>query len=260
MPCNNLVRFINNSFVNNMRMKITFRMDDITPTMHWANFESFVNLFNKYQLRPLLGIVPDNQDSKLNILPIHVDFWEKMRAFKAQGWSIAQHGYQHTYLTKNGGMLNLNAKSEFAGLSFIEQHQRILLGKQILERQGLATNIWMAPGHSYDINTLKALQELGFSYVTDGQSWRSYHQAGLKFIPCQMEQPRRLPFAMITVCIHANTASQNYINRLDSFVQRYRSICINFCDMLIIPSVDFWLNKGSEKIILSLRKLKKSFL
>ena len=40
-------------------MKIAVRMDDITPDMDWEKFEAFKTILDKYNIKPLLGIVPD---------------------------------------------------------------------------------------------------------------------------------------------------------------------------------------------------------
>ena len=48
-------------------MKITIRMDDITPDMDWAKFLRFKELCDLYQVKPLIGVVPANQDTMLHI-------------------------------------------------------------------------------------------------------------------------------------------------------------------------------------------------
>lgn len=63
-------------------MKITVRMDDITPDMDWENFTAFEKMFEAYGILPLLGIVPDNQDPKLAVGKAREDFWDKMKALQ----------------------------------------------------------------------------------------------------------------------------------------------------------------------------------
>ena len=46
-------------------MKIAVRLDDITPDMDWQRFYAFKTLLDKYQVKPLIGIVPDNRDENL---------------------------------------------------------------------------------------------------------------------------------------------------------------------------------------------------
>ena len=76
------------------------RMDDITPDMDWNKFNRIRAVFERYQIRPLLGVVPDNQDKDLHFGNLKEDFWEVMRSLQKEGWVIAQHGTHHRYLTK----------------------------------------------------------------------------------------------------------------------------------------------------------------
>ena len=52
-----------------MSMKIAIRMDDITPDMNWENFLRFKRLCDQHQIKPLIGVVPDNQDENLHFEP-----------------------------------------------------------------------------------------------------------------------------------------------------------------------------------------------
>ena len=46
-------------------MNITVRLDDITPDMDWERFYKFKALLDQYQVKPLIGVVPDNRDELL---------------------------------------------------------------------------------------------------------------------------------------------------------------------------------------------------
>ena len=89
-------------------MKIAIRMDDITPKMDWEKFEKFKTLLEEYQIKPLIGVVPDNQDENLNRGRENKDFWQYISRLQESGWCIAQHGYQHVYTQKRGGCFPLN--------------------------------------------------------------------------------------------------------------------------------------------------------
>ena len=102
-------------------MNIAIRMDDITPDMDWAKFLRFKELCDLYQVKPLIGVVPENMDENLHIdepgnAPIR-DFWGYIRELQKEGWSVAQHGVTHIYTTKKMGCFPLNRFSEFAGIS-----------------------------------------------------------------------------------------------------------------------------------------------
>ena len=57
----------------------TFRMDDITPAMNWERFRKIEDLFKKYDIRPLIGVVPDNRDPKLSPDEECSSFWEEVK-------------------------------------------------------------------------------------------------------------------------------------------------------------------------------------
>lgn len=149
-------------------MKIAIRMDDITADMNWKNFLALKELFDRHGICPLIGVVPDNRDENLRMDPPREDFWEYLGKLRGQGWVIAQHGQYHRYTTQKGGCFPLNRFSEYAGVPYEKQKSMIEEGKKILEEKGIRTDIFMAPGHTFDRNTLKALRECGFRYLTDG--------------------------------------------------------------------------------------------
>ena len=43
-------------------MKIAVRLDDITPDMDWEGFLRFKALLDRYQVKPLIGVIPQNRD------------------------------------------------------------------------------------------------------------------------------------------------------------------------------------------------------
>jgi predicted deacetylase len=203
--------------------KYLFRMDDICPTMSNRRFAAFEKLFKANDIRPLIGIVPDNRDSNLDIDSANPNFWGDMRSLvKDHGWSVSQHGDTHVYETRDGGLLNINANSEFSGLPYEVQRAKLEHGAAILKGQGLATDIFMAPSHSYDHTTLKALVDTGFKTVTDGYSFYPYRKYGLNFVPCQSGRPREFPFGVVTIAIHANTTTDDGLAAYDTFITRQK--------------------------------------
>ncbi len=125
-------------------MKITVRLDDITPDMDWERFLKFKALLDRYQVKPLIGVVPDNRDENLVKKELSAEekklsegFWEYIKALKEDGWVIAMHGFRHIYSTKKGGCFPLNNFSEFAGLPFARQQEMLTEGKEILHEKGI---------------------------------------------------------------------------------------------------------------------------
>ena len=76
-------------------MKIAVRMDDITPDMDWEKFEAFKTILDKYNIKPLLGIVPDCRDAHLHKTEDVPDFFDRMKKLKEEGCFLAMHGYRH---------------------------------------------------------------------------------------------------------------------------------------------------------------------
>lgn len=210
-----------------------FRLDDITPAMKKEKFDELRELFDKKNIKPLLGVVPDNRDETLNICPEYDDFWYLIKELKANGWMVAQHGYTHVYCTQKSGILKANNFSELAGLSFSEQSEKIRKGKEILEEKGIFTDVFMAPGHTFDKNTLRALKVNGFKYVTDGYSKYPYFYEGLKFIPCMHDTPRKTK-GIITVSIHLNHISEKALGSILEFIEKNQESIIDFDEALNI--------------------------
>ncbi len=165
--------------------KILLRFDDVCPTMNWEQFEEAIELLKNRNLTALLGVVPDCQDPDLDINPARQDFWNYLKDLQQQGFTIAMHGYQHVFSIKANGIVTKNKISEFAGLSYEEQLSKIRAGKAILNAHGIETDVFFAPAHSYDDNTLRALAACGFHYISDGASCRPYMRQGIVCLPCR---------------------------------------------------------------------------
>ncbi|MDE6420289.1 MAG: DUF2334 domain-containing protein [Lachnospiraceae bacterium] len=206
--------------------QLLIRLDDITPDMDWEKFERLAALFEQYQIHPIIGVVPDNRDETLHIQEPRADFWERMRSLQEQGWVIAQHGYTHVYVNKEPGLLKVNPFSEFAGLPYQEQYEKLKKGQEILKKQGIHTTMFMAPGHSFDRQTLRALKTLGFTSVTDGYCSRPYRRCGLIFLPCTLSSPR-LPKRFDTLCLHSNSMGLAQFDALADFIGRHRKLIGN---------------------------------
>ena len=200
-------------------MQFMIRMDDITADMNWDKFNQIKDIFDRYGICPLLGVVPDNQDDKLKVYPEEEKFWSVIQSLQEKGWVIAQHGTYHKYVTTDSGILGLKKASEFAGLSYDEQYNKLQLGKQLLEANGIRTDIFMAPGHTYDVNTIKALFVLGFHTVTDGLYPMPYREEGILFVPCRL-QGYRATKGIDTICLHSNHMSDADIRELEDFCKK----------------------------------------
>ena len=215
-------------------MKIAIRMDDITPDMDWEKFDFFKSLFEEAGVTPLLGIVPCNCDDNLHISEPREDFWDRMRALEKKGYVLAVHGCHHVYSTSKGGMFPLNNFSEFAGRSYEEQKADLQKATDILREHGVDTDIFMAPAHSYDKNTLRALKELGYTKMTDGFGSAPYIWNDMTFYPISFLLSRSLKKSSgyTTMVIHSNTVSESEKDKYRELFAKYGKDMISYTEYL----------------------------
>lgn len=221
-------------------MKIAIRMDDITPDMDWAKFLRFRELCGRYQVRPLIGIVPDNQDGSLHrcdpeTAPVK-DFWSYVKELEKEGWCIAQHGVTHRYTTKKMGCFPLNRFSEFAGTGYEHQYASLKEGRDILRRHGIETDFFMAPAHSFDRNTIKALKKLGFCRMTDGFGAAPYTRWGMTFYPISYKQGSSLKKTKgyTTFVVHSNTMDDSDFERYERLFAQYRDRLVSYAELFAV--------------------------
>ncbi len=212
--------------------RYVIRLDDCHPRMHRANFERVRELCDAFDVRPLAGVIPECRRGELVHGEVFAGFWDEMRALGRRGWTVAQHGFTHECLTGNGGVLRLNRKSEFAGLPYEEQRDRLERGQAILRDQRLESRVFMAPWHSLDGNTLAALKSLGFESITDGHGLMPYEAGGLTWLPQQAGTPRRAPFGVWTFALHSDGMKEGHFRALESFLRENASRVVSFEEAL----------------------------
>jgi predicted deacetylase len=211
------------------RAQYIVRFDDVCPTMNWSVWDRIEEVLIANEVRPLLGVVPDNRDPKLDVAPADDRFWERVRAWQAAGWAIALHGYQHLYVTDERGIYGWNGRSEFAGLPLSEQQEKLRKGLAIFEREGLHADAFMAPNHSFDTTTLDALVTLGLTTITDGLGLFPHRDAGgITWVPVQLWSllPRR--FGVWTVCLHANAWTDEDVASFARDIERFKDRITTF--------------------------------
>ena len=97
----------------------------------------------------------------------------------------------------------------------------IARGKQILEEHGVHTDLFMAPAHSYDRNTLRALKENGFQALTDGFGEQPYLWQGLTFYPIsfRLSDTLKKKKGYSTMVVHTGTIMEE---ELAGYEKRFR--------------------------------------
>jgi hypothetical protein len=196
-----------------------FRVDDLCPTVHAERWERLRLMIEQAGIRPILAVVPANQDRELDASPEAPQFWQQMRELEAAGAAIALHGFNHVCTATGRSLVPLHRSSEFAGLDIEEQQQRIRRGLKILRGYGLAPKLFIAPRHGFDRNTLLVLRKEGIPFVSDGFARVPFVRGGVKWIPMQLWSPVRQIRGLWTICIHPNTTDDGRFEELRAFLR-----------------------------------------
>ena len=199
--------------------RFLIRFDDIHPEMNHYNFQRMIDLMSGYGIKGILGVIPDNRDKGLQKSKVDPNFWEKIKRLENKGFWIAQHGYQHVYDTQNGGILNLNLQSEFAGHPYAIQKGKMGAGKKILEEKGLFPTLFMAPSHSFDQTTLTVAKELDYA-ITDGFGLWPRYKKGLLNIPQLFASPFHFGIGLYTICLHTDVMNDKDFARLEEHLRK----------------------------------------
>jgi peptidoglycan/xylan/chitin deacetylase (PgdA/CDA1 family) len=204
-----------------MESRYLLRFDDICPTMNWAVWGAIERELVRHNVRPILAVVPDNRDPKLMCDAPVPDFWERVRLWQQAGYAIALHGYQHVYVNNKKGLMKLTPHSEFAGLSYEEQKDKLTKAMAIFTEQGIRADAWVAPSHSFDPTTLQVLSELGVTVVCDGL-WPWPHSDDKRFwVPQQLWDFYPKPAGVWTVCCHHNSWTDKRVELFSRHLASY---------------------------------------
>ncbi|MGC1687103.1 MAG: DUF2334 domain-containing protein [Candidatus Acidiferrales bacterium] len=212
-----------------MKAQYLLRFDDICPTMNWHVWNDVEKILCDCDVKPILAVVPDNQDEALRVSPPNSKFWDRARKWQAGGWTIALHGWQHRFVTTDSGLLGIQPYSEFAGLSRPEQKSKLQSGISVFEKEGIKSKVWIAPAHSFDATTIELLVESGFRYLSDGSFLLPHvDRFGMMWIPQQLWSFRRRPLGVWTICFHINHWTGEDLRALRTNIARFRQSITTF--------------------------------
>ncbi len=206
------------------------RLDDVAENQNWELMDKCEILFDKYNIKPILGIIPNNKDQELLNYPIKNDFWNKVRNWKDKGWEIAMHGYSHNYSvsTNKKDFFGYGGKSEFFGLSYDLQFEKIKKGLLKFKNEGLEIQTFFAPNHTYDTTTFKALHDNGIKYIIDGYGLFPYFEKNLVFFPQLFYKEIFLPFGIQSSQIHINYWDEIMFKKFETFIEKNHRKIIRF--------------------------------
>ena len=241
-------------------MKILLRFDDIAENMNWHLMDEFEELFDKYNIKPVMGVIPNNKDEDFKSFPKRENFWKIVKDWQSKGWEISMHGYNHLYLrdTNKKDYFNYGGKSEFYGESLAIQSQKIRLGLEIFHKNEIKIRSFFAPNHTYDYNTFIALKNSGIFEVIDGYGLKPYMENKMKFIPQLFHKLFFLPFGLQTTQIHLNKLNKKDFQNFKTFVDKKYKNIVTYDEALSLLSnkiIDKILNKFINFILILKRKI-----
>jgi predicted deacetylase len=197
------------------------RFDDLCPTMAHDRWQRFLPLIEEFHLRPILAVIPDNQDTELNLSLPAPEFWARMQAMEAAGATIALHGLHHHCASRGKSLLPLHVYTEFSGVPEETQQQWLREGLAILRGHGLNPTIFVAPRHGFDYATLRALGKEGIQMLSDGFARVPFIRGGIAWIPQQLWRPVEKSKGLWTICVHSNTATAAQVADLRAFLSEH---------------------------------------
>jgi len=217
-----------------MKHKYLFRLDDACDTMDWEKWVRMEKIFDKYNVKPLIAIIPNNKDTSLKIDRKNEGFWNWVQSLVCKGWEIGLHGYDHVYITNDGGINPIHKRSEFAGLSLKDQRDKIKKGYEIMNKNGLRPKYFVAPSHTFDKNTITALKcESEIGIISDTIAFKPYKEKNMLFFPQQFGLARKIPFdGIYTFCYHPNTMKLVDFKNLEHFLERNYNNLASFDEII----------------------------
>lgn len=215
-----------------MNNKYLIRLDDACPTMDGIKWQRMFDILDRYGVRPMVGIIPHNEDVQQQIDTADSEFWNKAKLWQQKGYAIALHGYNHCYISNKGleGLNPLWSRSEFAGVPLEVQRQKIRDGYEILKRHGITPKYFFAPSHTFDENTLKVLKECtDIRIISDTIATNPYRKGDFIFFPqlgCRCIEMKLK--GIWTFCLHPSAMNDEQFVIVESFLRIHREEFIGF--------------------------------
>lgn len=243
-----------------MNVSYLLRLDDACPTMNHFLWGEMENLLDKYGVKPMVGVIPHNEDPKQMIEPENYEFWSGVKRWEEKGWAIALHGYNHVYKSNDGleGLNPLWMRSEFAGVPLEDQRKKIREGMSIMHEHRITPKYFFAPSHTFDENTLVALkEESDIRIISDTVATHPYRYKEFVFIPQFSGSCREMKIkGLFTFCLHPNTMSDEAFENTEKFLieHSYEFTSFNAIDVDnikkkgIVDRVLSWLYFTQRKI------------
>ena len=248
---------MNNYIKNNTGILI--RIDDVCENMDWELMKKLEVLFDRYSIKPVLGVIPNNKDEGFLSFSRNDNFWDQVRKWQDKGWEIVQHGYTHIYdklCRKKSDYFNYGGGSEFFGHPLDIQEARIKKGLEKFKKEEIKIRAFFAPNQTYDENTFIALKNNGITEIIDGYGLMPYTEKNIKFIPQLFEKVVLLPFGIQSTKLHPHTWKEiDYIN-FEKFIKKNSNKIITYDQALAKINNNFFY-KFLRLVVTNVLRLKR---
>jgi hypothetical protein len=173
------------SSLNDKNIIIVFRYDDFSAVSSTDLELKLIDSFAKHHTSCTFAVIPfvcsGNTHNPLSQSLITLPY-EKIEILKksveAGTLDIALHGYSHQTLPRKKGY------SEFNGLDKEIQLSKMKEGKNFLEDLiGCQITTFVPPWNTYDLNTIKAMEKVGFKSLSADIHGTAIKSTSLKFLP-----------------------------------------------------------------------------
>lgn len=221
-----------------MTARYLIRLDDACHTMDRLKWRLIEDMLDAHGVRPIVAVVPDNRDPELIADSHDPMFWQKVRSWRDKGWTIAMHGYQHVMHSakRSALVLPFYDRSEFGGLPYAQQAEKIRASAKLFSEQGVAPAAWIAPAHCFDWATLRAIhEETEIRVVSDGIAFDCYFEEGFYWVPQQLWTLQERRAGLWTVCLHPSMMTEVQIAAFgEAIAGQYRDKITSMDDLDLV--------------------------
>ncbi len=191
--CSILVNDCDNQQIEDKQINIVFRFDDYSSLSSTDLELKIIEVFRKNEASITFSVVPFcctgnvEDPAPKDTIPITPAKGDILKKGLEEGVvDIALHGYSHQ-------TINSKQMTEFSGLDYDCQVEKIAKGKKFLENIiDASITSFVPPWDQYDLNTVRALEDLGFSTLSASKGRAASKDTKLRFLPasCSLSQLR----------------------------------------------------------------------
>lgn len=198
-------------------LKYIIRLDDACPNMDIDKWERIETIFDKYNIKPIVGIIPNCKDKEFEKYSTINNFWEDIAInYQKKGWIISQHGNNHN--------LSKTIRTEFEGKTYDSQLNILNDGFNTLKKHGIKPICFFAPNHTFDKNTILACKNSNnYKFISDGYAFYPFSIDNMLFFPSVFDTPHCIcPFGIWTFVYHPNNMEESDFIYLEKFIIKHQ--------------------------------------